>query len=163
MTFLDIILGLLILWGLYKGIKNGLLIEIASLVALVAAIYGAINFSYFAGDYLAKNMEWDEKFINFSAFIITFVIIAISITIAGKLLTKIANLALLGMLNKVAGGIFGALKVTVIIGAFLVFFHETIAKIGFIKEETLKESILYTPVKEIGSFVFSAVLKEDVK
>ena len=163
MAYLDIILGLLILWGLYRGIKNGLLIEIASLIALVAAIYGAIHFSYLIGDYLAKKMEWDEKFINLSAFIVTFAIIVISITMAGKLLTKVVNFALLGMLNKVAGGIFGALKATIILGAFLVFLHETIAKIGFLKKETLEESILYAPVKEIGAFVFSAILKEDTK
>ncbi|MEE9362340.1 MAG: CvpA family protein [Cellulophaga sp.] len=162
MAFLDIILGILLLWGLYKGIKNGLFVEIASLAALIAGIYGAIHFSYFVGNYLAENMHWNERYINLTAFIITFAIIVIAVTMAGKLLTKIANFAMLGLLNKVAGGLFGALKVAVILGAILIFFHKTLAKTGLVKEETLKESILYEPVKEIGAFVFSAVLKSDV-
>ncbi len=160
MSILDIIIGVLLLWGFYKGIKNGLFVEIASLIAIIAAIYGAIHFSYIAGDYLSKNLEWTDRYINLTAFLITFIIIIIVVTFAGKLLTKIANFAMLGLLNKIAGGIFGALKIAVIIGALLVFFHKANGSFNFFKEESLNESILYQPVKEIGSFVFSKVLKE---
>ncbi len=160
MSILDIILGVLLLWGFYKGIKNGLFVEIASLIAIIAAIYGAIHFSYIAGDYLSKNLEWTDRYINLTAFLITFIIIIIVVTFAGRLLTKIANFAMLGLLNKIAGGIFGALKIAVIIGALLVFFHKANGSFNFFKEESLNESILYQPVKEIGNFVFSKVLKE---
>ena len=43
MNFLDIVIGLLLVWGLFKGLKNGLFVEIASLAALIAGIYGAIT------------------------------------------------------------------------------------------------------------------------
>ncbi len=160
MNFLDIVLGLLLLWGLYKGFKNGLFVEIASIIALIAGLYGAIHFSYISGDYLAENMEWNERYINLTAFIITFVIIVLAIHLAGKFLTKIADFAMLGLLNKIAGGIFGVLKVAVIIGALLIFVERLNANLKFINEETQQESVLYEPVKEIGSFVFSFALKD---
>lgn len=160
MGFLDIAIGLLLIWGLYKGLKNGLFVEIASIIALVAGLYGAIHFSYIAGDYLARNMEWNERYINLTAFIITFIIIVLVVHIAGKFLTKIADLALLGLLNKIAGGVFGAVKVAVILGALLVFFHRANTSIQLVQEDTLNQSILYHPVREIGAFVFSKVLKE---
>jgi len=160
MNFLDIVIGLLLIWGFYKGIKNGLFVEIASLVAIVAAIYGAIHFSYIAGDYLSKNLEWTDRYINLTAFIITFIVIIVVVSLAGKLLTKMANFAMLGMLNKIAGGIFGALKIAIILGALLVFFHKANSSFHFFTEENLNETILYQPVKEIGDFVFSKVLKE---
>ena len=50
MGILDIVLGLLLIYGLYKGLKNGLFVEIASIIALIAGLYGAIHFSYIAGD-----------------------------------------------------------------------------------------------------------------
>ena len=53
MSFIDIVLGLLLIYGLFKGIKNGLLVEIASIIALIGGLYGAIHFSYITGDYLA--------------------------------------------------------------------------------------------------------------
>ncbi len=159
MGFLDIVLGLLLIWGLWKGLKNGLFVELASLIALIAGIFGAIHFSYIIGNYLANNMEWNEQYINLAAFIITFIIIVLVVHLAGKLLTKIADFAMLGIVNKIAGGLFGMLKVAVILGALIVFFDGVNNSVGFINDETKKQSVLYEPVKEIGAFVFSKVLK----
>ena len=137
-----------------------LFVELASLVALVAGIYGAIHFSYIAGEYLHENMDWNEKYIEAAAFLITFIAIIILIGLAGKLLTKIADFAMLGLLNKIAGGIFGALKVAVILGAMLIFFEKALASFNFVNEETQNQSILYRPIRDIGAFVFSWVLEE---
>lgn len=161
MSFLDIILGLLLLYGLWKGLKNGLFVEIASIIALVAGIYGAIHFSYYASDYLSQNMEWDERYISIAAFGITFIIIVLVVHLLGKFLTKIADFAMLGLLNKIAGALFGALKVAVILGALLVFLDRANSSLGLVKNETVQESILYEPIKEIGVFIFSKVLKEE--
>lgn len=161
MGFLDIVLGLLLIYGLYKGLKNGLFVEIASIIALIAGLYGAIHFSYIAGDYLSKNMDWDERYINITAFIVTFIIIVLVVHLAGKFLTKIADFAMLGLLNKIAGGLFGALKVAVILGALLVFFDRANSSLGLVNNDTVQKSILYEPIKEIGAFVFSKVLKNN--
>lgn len=161
MSFLDIILGLLLLYGLWKGLKNGLFVEIASIIALVAGIYGAIHFSYYAGEYLSQNMEWDERYINIAAFAITFIIIVLVVHLLGKFLTKIADFAMLGLLNKIAGALFGVLKVAVILGALLVFIDRANSSLGLVKNETVQESVLYEPIKEIGVFIFSKVLKEE--
>lgn len=161
MSFIDIVLGLLIGYGLYKGLKNGIFVEIASLIALIAGIFGAIHFSYIAGNYLHQNMQWDERYINIAAFIVTFIAIVFVVHLAGKFLTKIADFAMLGLLNKIAGAIFGALKVAVILGAVLIFFERVNSSVGLVKSETFENSVLYEPVKEIGAFVFNAVLKGD--
>jgi len=159
MSLLDIILGLLLAYGLYKGFKNGLFVEIASLIALIAGIFGAIHFSYIAGNYLHQHIQWEERYLNIAAFVVTFIIIVLVVHIAGKFLTRIADFAMLGLLNKIAGALFGALKIAVIVGALLVFFERVNSSAGFVKNETMQASVLYEPVKEIGAFVFNAVLK----
>jgi membrane protein required for colicin V production len=161
-SFLDIILGLLLLWGLWRGLKNGLFIELASIVALIAGIYGAIHFSYYTGDHLSQNMDWEERYINLTAFVITFILIVMVVHLLAKLLTKIAKFALLGWLNRLAGGIFGVVKVAVILGALLVFFDRVNNSAGLIKDESMQQSVLYEPIRQIGAFVFSYVLKEPV-
>lgn len=159
MNFLDIIFGVLLLLGLWKGLKNGLLIEIASIIALIAGIYGAIQFSYITGNYLSDRMEWNEQYISITAFIITFIIIVLIVHVIGKLLTKILDLAMLGLFNKIAGGIFGVLKVAVILGAFLIFLEGLTFNLSFLDEEVKNESKLYQPLKQIGAFVFDSVLQ----
>lgn len=161
MSFLDIVLAILLVWGLYKGLTNGLFVELASLVALIAGIFGAIHFSYVAGDYLSQNMDWNPRYIKITSFIITFIAIVLLVHFAGKLLTKVADFAMLGLLNKIAGGIFGALKVAVILGGLLIFFERATANFNFVNEETRKESILYQPVRDIGAFVFSTVFRSN--
>lgn len=161
MSFLDIVLGILLAWGLYKGLKNGLFVELASLVALIAGIYGAIHFSYIASDYISENMDLGERFIKITAFLVTFIAIIILVGMAGKLLTKLADFAMLGVLNKIAGGIFGVLKVAVILGAMLIFFEKATSSLNFINKDTQNQSVLYNPVRDIGAFVFSKVLKDD--
>lgn len=162
MALLDIILGILLLLGLWKGFNNGLLIEVASIVALIAGIYGAIHFSYIAGDYLTEQMNWEERYINLTAFVITFIVIVIAVHFAGKLLTKVANIALLGLLNKIAGAAFGALKVAVILGAILVFFNRVNSNLKFVSEEAQNESVLFNPIKKIGAVVFDTILREEL-
>lgn len=161
MAILDIILGMLLLLGLWKGFNNGLLIELASIVALIAGIYGAIHFSYIAGDYLTEQMNWEERYVNLSAFVITFIVIVIAVHFAGKLLTKVANIALLGLLNKIAGAVFGALKVAVILGAILIFFNRVNNNLKFISEEAQNESVLFNPIKDIGALVFDTILRQE--
>lgn len=159
MQIIDIVLGLLLAYGLYKGLKNGFFVEIASLIALVAGLFGAIHFSYIAGGYLEEHLHWNENNINIASFIVTFIVIVIIVHFAAKFLTKIANFVMLGFLNKIAGALFGTIKIAVILGALLVFFERINASVALVNNESLENSILYEPIKEIGSFVFNAVLK----
>lgn len=162
MGLLDILLGLPLIWGLWKGYKNGLFMEIASIVALVAGIFGAIHFSYITGNYLSEHLNWDERNMSIIAFIITLILIIIVVNLAGKLLTKVANFAMLGLLNKIAGGIFGMLKVAILLGAAFIFFDRMDNTFNLIQEETKEKSILYQPIKDIGALIFDTVLQNEV-
>ena len=101
MNTFDIIILALLLFGFIRGLFKGLFIEIASLVALITGVYGAIHFSYFVGNFLANRVSWDEKFVTIISFSITFGIIVLVISLIGKLFTKIADFASLGLLNKI--------------------------------------------------------------
>lgn len=165
MEIIDIVLGALILFGLARGFMKGLFVEIASLLALVAGVYGAIHFSSFAADFLQTKTDWNEKTINITAFAITFVIIVLAIGLAGKALTKLADFAALGILNKLLGGIFGALKIALILSVVLNIFDKMNNTITFIDEKNIENSVLYKPVKSLVPIIFPNILtskKEDV-
>src|SRR5690606_16132926 len=130
-----------------------------SLIALIAGIYGAIHFSYFVGDRLSERLEWDPRYISITAFLVTFLAILLLVNFAGRFLTKIADFAMLGFLNKLAGGIFGCLKVAVVLGALLIFVERVSSPLGVDRARTAAGSILYTPVRDLGALVFSYVLE----
>ncbi|MBC3759822.1 CvpA family protein [Hyunsoonleella sp. SJ7] len=161
MAVIDIILGALILFGVIRGFSKGLFVEVASLVALVAGVYGAIHFNYFASDFLMEKVSWDEKYINIIAFAITFIVIVIAIAMAGKALTKLANFAALGILNRLLGAIFGGLKIGVILSVVLMVFANLNNTIPFASEDDLKDSVLYEPVKSLAPMLFPNLIKTD--
>ncbi|MDO5979163.1 CvpA family protein [Flavivirga spongiicola] len=160
MGIIDIVLGALILFGLIRGFMKGLFVEVASLVALIAGVYGAIHFSNFAGDFLESKVDWNANTINIVAFAITFVIIVLTIALAGKALTKLANFAALGIINKLLGGLFGALKIALILSVILIIFDKMNSAIPFADEEDLEASAFYKPVKSLVPMILPNVLNE---
>lgn len=160
MALIDIILGALLLFGLIRGFMKGLFVEVASLVALIAGVYGAIHFSNFAAEFLDSSLDWDEKYINIVAFAITFVIIVLVISLAGKALTKLANFAALGILNKLLGGVFGLLKIGLILSILLIVFGNLNNTIPFVDDKDLEGSVLYEPVKGLAPMIFPDLLNK---
>lgn len=161
MGVIDIVLGVLILFGLVRGFMKGLFVEVASLVALVAGVYGAIHFSNFAAEFLQTKTEWNEKTISITAFAITFVVIVLAIGLAGKALTKLADFAALGIINKLAGGIFGALKIALILSVALNVFDKLNHTIILLDENTKQSSTFYEPVKSLVPMIFPDLLNSN--
>ncbi len=160
MNILDIIILILLLLGLINGLKKGFFVEVASLVALIAGLYGAIHFSNFAAEFLMEKVDWNEKTVNITAFIITFIVIVLLIALAGKALTKLADFAALGILNKLLGGIFGLLKMAVILSVILIIFDILNTNIPFTEKEEMEDSVLYEPIKSLVPDVFPIILEK---
>jgi membrane protein required for colicin V production len=165
MNIFDIIIAALLIFGFVRGIMKGLFVEVASLVALIAGVYGAIHFSYFIGDFLKESVSWSEEYISLAAFAGTFIVIIIVISFLGKILTKLANFASLGIINKILGGIFGTLKIGLILSVVFIFFGKMNDSIPFIEKNTLEESILYQPLKKVAPTIFPSIIKgeDDLK
>ena len=160
MNTIDIILALILLYGLIRGFFRGILAEIASLVGIVIGIYGAIHFSYILSDFFSKNMNWNSEYVNLIAFAITFVLIVFLISLVGKILTKIAGFAALGLVNKFLGAVFGLLKMAFITSVIIMFFAATNEEINLVSKENLENSKLYQPVKVIAPMVLPSILRE---
>ncbi|WP_299098441.1 CvpA family protein [uncultured Winogradskyella sp.] len=161
MSIIDIVLAALLLFGFVRGLFKGLFVEVASLVALVLGVYGAIHFSGFAAEFLESKVDWEERTINIVAFAITFVVIVLAIGLAGKALTKLADFAALGIINKLAGGVFGALKIGLILSVVLIVFHKMNNTLPFMEQEDLEESMLYKPVKSLAPMIFPNLIKSE--
>ncbi len=159
MNTFDIIIAVILIFGFIRGLLKGLFVEVASLISLIAGIYGAIHFSYFVGNFLAGKVEWDEKYITIVSFAITFAIIVLIIALLGKLFTKIADFASLGVVNKILGGVFGALKLGLILSIVLLVFSKLNNTIPFLSEEQTQDAILYEPVKNLAPTLFPNFIK----
>lgn len=160
MNTIDIILSLVLLYGLVRGFFRGLLAELASLVGIVAGIYGAVHFSHFLGDFLTTQVDWKPAYINLIAFAVTFILIVFIVSLIGKMLTKMAGFAALGIVNKLFGGVFGLIKAAFVSSVIIMFFKATNEQIEIIEDKTLEESILYEPVETIAPIILPSIIKQ---
>ncbi|RMB63333.1 CvpA family protein [Dokdonia sinensis] len=160
MNTIDIIFGIILILGLIQGLRKGLFVELASLVGLVAGVYGAIHFSYYVGDWLFERTSWSEQAIKLSAFAITFIIIVVVVSLAGKLLTKVANFAMLGIVNKLAGAVFAVLKFAFLLSVVLMFVDAADRQIAIIGEDKKDESVLYPLVQPLAPALLPSILKK---
>lgn len=161
MNVFDIVIAALLIFGFVRGVMKGLFVEVASLAALIGGVYGAIHFSYFIGDFLKEAVSWDQEYVSLAAFAGTFITIIVTIALLGKMLTKLADFAALGVINKILGGVFGAIKIGLILSVVFIFFGKMNDTIPFVKKETLDESILYAPVKKIAPTIFPSIIKNE--
>ncbi|MWB93579.1 CvpA family protein [Flavobacterium sp. GA093] len=159
MSFLDIFLGALLAFSFYKGIQNGLFVEIASFVSLLLGIYLAIKFSSLMKEILMKHVSWNPNTIQVTAFILTFILVVISVNLLAKFLTGIADFAMLGWTNKLGGGFFRVLKTILILSIFIALFEKVNFNQTFAKKETLDHSFFYNPIKKVAAFVYPSIEK----
>lgn len=160
MNTIDIIFGIILILGAIQGLRKGLFVELASLVGLVAGIYGAIHFSHYVGDWLVEKTAWSEQIINLTAFAATFIIIVLVVSLAGKLLTKVANFAMLGIVNKIVGAAFAVLKFGFLISVVLMFIDAADRQISFIGDDKKEQSVLYPIIQPLAPALLPSILKK---
>jgi membrane protein required for colicin V production len=154
MNYIDIILGLLLLFSAISGFKNGLISEVVSLAALILGIWGAIEFSYITTDFLTENFNLETDYLNIISFIVTFIIIVILVHIAGSSVNKLIEVAMLGVLNKMAGLVFGILRSALILSIILLVFDKIDEDVEILSQKAKTESRLYEPIRNLAPSVF---------
>ena len=158
MSFIDIVFAVLLGFAVYKGLKNGLFVEVASFVALVLGIYVAIKFSSLIGGVFSEFVpSWNPKYIEITAFIITFIVVVIGIHLSAKILTKLADFAFLGLINKIAGVIFSLLKTILALSVVLFIFEKINISNMLLSKETQENSIFYNPIQNISKAIYPTI------
>lgn len=160
MSFIDIVFAILLSFAVYKGLKNGLFVEVASLIALVAGIYLAIKFSSLVGSVFSEFVSsWSPKYIEITAFIITFLLVVIGIHLSAKILTKLTDFAFLGWINKLAGVVFSLLKTILALSVVLFIFEKININNMLLSKETQENSIFYNPIQNISKAIYPTIEK----
>ena len=157
MNYIDIILSIPMLWGLYKGLKRGIIKELTSLLALILGIYGAVHFSEQLQSIFQANISIDDSLLPIISFAASFILIVLLVRLIGLLLDKIIKMAALGMISRLLGGVFGMLKTAFIISAILLVFNTLDYQLEIIPKEQKKNSLLHQPISEMVSLLIRDV------
>jgi membrane protein required for colicin V production len=148
MGIIDIVLGVLIAYGIFKGIRNGLIVELASLVSFFVGIYIAVKFSNIVGVFIG-----DSKTAKIFAFILTFILVVVGIFLLAKIVSKVASALFLGIINRIGGAIFGGLKTALILGVILSLFQKINLNDALVSKETQENSVFFIPILKTSEYM----------
>jgi len=163
MNVLDIILAVPIAWFAYRGFTRGLIIELASLVALILGIWIAIHFSFFAGDFLSSNFDIGPKYLSIVAFIVTFIAVVIAVYIIGKIIEKFIDILALGFLNKLTGLAFGIVKAAFLLSVIILIINSFDNNQSVITPKLRDGSMLYKPIERFAPSIIPRLDVDDVR
>ena len=162
MNYIDIVICIPLVWGLYKGFRKGLIIEAASLVAFALGVWGGIHFSEYIAGKIKEWFHWQSPYLPIVSFAVTFLGIIIIVYFIAKIIQKMVEGMALSAVNKIAGAIFGALKFAMVISV-IIFVMDAIEKsYPFISVKTKEESVLYKPVGKIAPTLIPALNKSKI-
>lgn len=163
MNYIDIIIIALLAWSLFRGFKNGLFIEVASIAALVFGIWGAIRFSGFTQTKLVEFFDMQTQYIGLIAFAITFILIVVAIHFLANALDKLMKAVALGMVVRLLGVVFALVKTVLILSIVFVVLNTVNQKTSFLPDEKIEESKLYHPIADFAPMLFPIIEGDDLR
>ena len=154
MATLDIILLCCFIPGIIRGISKGFLEQALALAGIVLSVWAAFRFSSLVCTWLKPYVELSETTLNVVSFALILVAVSLLVFLVAKLLTKVAELAMLGWLDKTLGLVLALAVNALVIGVFIVLFDTINTKFSLVKPEVLDGSIVYTTLRDLSYLVF---------
>ena len=155
MNYIDIVIAVFFIYGVFKGFLNGIIKEITGIISLIGGVFIAINFSEYLKPIIKQRISTSEDFLPILVFAIVFFVSFLLLRFFGYFLDKIVNTLSLGLVTKFIGGVFGGFKI-ILIFSFLFYM---IDDYKIITKKTMKESQLLIPIQQITKIIIPKINK----
>ncbi len=157
MNWIDLIIVILLILAVIRGFTDGFVKEVASLLALVLGIWGAIKFSTFTAARLYDWFDMTGQYVGIISFLVTFMIIVVIIHFVGTLADKMIEAISIGFLNRILGMVFGLIKNVLILSVIFTVLNVIDVKHHFLPKARIEESKFYMPISDIVPAIFPVI------
>lgn len=159
MEIIDIIILVLVGVGIIQGLMKGFLKQLAAIVGLVAGLLIARALFGVVAQHVVDALGTSVTIAQILSFILIWVIVPLICILIASVLTKALDAINLGWLNRLAGGMFGAIKMLLLAGLAIHVLEYIDPKSEIISETKKDTSMLYGTVKDFSD-IFFPVLKD---
>jgi membrane protein required for colicin V production len=150
LSYIDIAIVVLLLIGAYSGYKEGFLMELVSVIAILLGILCGFKLMGAAMLLLEERFNIDEAVLPYIAFGVVFVLVVILVTLLGRAIKASMDKSFLGRVDQSAGGFLGLFKTAFLISVGLWIVHSL--KVSW-PEKWTEEAWLYPKISELAPAV----------
>ncbi len=160
MTGLDVVLGVVLAFGLWRGLRTGALMQVVGTVGWVLGFVAATALMGPVGEAAAASLGVSPRTAPVLGFIVVFGGVLAALTAAAHVARKALQAIQLGALDTAAGGALGALRAA--FGLSVLLMATSFAPVPgagplLVDEADREASALYDPVKALAPEVWSVV------
>ena len=113
---IDIIFFILILLAVYKGYRQGFIVSLFSIIALMVGLAAAMKLSAVTAGYLEGSINVSARWLPILSFVLVFLLAVFIVRLGAKAIEKTIELAMLGWINRLAGIILYFVLYTCVFG-----------------------------------------------
>ena len=153
-TWLDLVIVLLLVSFVTRGAWIGLIRQLAAFFALVGSYVIAARYLSLAMP-IAQDFVDNPVLVFLISFALLFACAAVLFTLAGKVLHRLVQLALLGWLDRLLGGTLGLIKAGLVASLLYMLLTATLSS-----SSTLLSRSLTAPLLEQGAALLKALIHD---
>ena len=159
MNLVDLVIIAIISIGIIRGYSKGLIIEFSSFFGIFISFIISGNIDGVLSKELIKFINLNIDILDTVSFIIVFIISYSLIILFAKGFTRLAKIVYLGFLNSLMGGLFGGLKLLLI----LLIITKVIFSLNLMSASIVSESSLMIQLHILSEILFESFeLSKDV-
>ena len=155
MNLIDSICLIILIYGSYKGFKNGIVGELLSFLGILLGIYLSKTYYLVIDEYLVTVFDSTNQLVSIISVILIFSVTIILSKILSKVITKALNVMALGLLNKLIGSVFGLLKYLLILCIISFIFSKANDVFVFIETNKIEETQIFSKIQKINDYILN--------
>ena len=152
MNLIDLIIIAIIGFGIIRGYSKGLIIELSSFFGIFISFFIAGNVDNLLSNEISAFISVNSDLLNTISFIIIFILSYLFIIYLAKGFTKLAKVVYLGLLNSLLGGVFGGLKLLLI----LLINTKIIFSLNLLSNNIISESSIMIHLHVLSEILFNS-------
>lgn len=161
MSWFDIIILLVLLGAFINGMRKGLTLQLAGLVAIIVGAIFAGKVADIVLPFLLKTVDISTNIAVVLSYVIAFIVIVLGIKLIGKMLHSIVEALHIGFINKMLGAVLGVLSASFVLSILINLTVVLDPDEEILTKNIKSETLFYSKIQKVAPIVVP-YLKEEV-
>ena len=153
MNIFDLIAFIVLVFALWRGWRQGCIVQLCSLAGLILAVWLAARFGPDAG----LRCGIDPEIAAPAGFLVVLLVVLVAVAIVGRIVRKIFRFAGLGLLDVLLGIAVAVVKYALLLSVLFTAFEHLNDDFRFVEQQQIEQSHTFRPLQQTAEKLFPVI------